>query len=60
MATELSILKPCPCCGHDAELRQRYEPYIRFTVCCGICKLGLPWRVSKARVVEQWNRRTHV
>ena len=60
-------LKACPCCGHQAELRENERiingNLIRaFYVICGNirCRIRTPARDSQESAVRIWNRRTQL
>ena len=60
-------LKACPCCGHQAELRENElilnGDLIRaFYVICGNihCRIRTPARDSQESAARIWNRRTQL
>lgn len=54
-------LKPCPCCGSRAEMRQNSEGWT--WVECALCGLATMYRISHTRdcrplAADAWNKRT--
>ena len=53
----MSDLKPCPCCGHRAELREdRHDYGIVWTIECSWCGLMIE-RSRKDAAMHTWNSR---
>ena len=53
----MSDLKPCPCCGHCAELREEQHDYgIVWTIECFWCGLMIEGSKKEA-VINTWNSR---
>ena len=50
-------LKPCPCCGHRAELRDtNFNQWLAWSITCFSCGLTIEGG-DKEEVIETWQRR---
>ena len=58
MPNDTPKLKPCPCCGGLAEIRQLYERPT-FAVFCSKCGLRAEWRNKKSTAITNWERRIY-
>lgn len=61
----MSELKRCPCCGGEAEIRQRYIKYngvvtIVFEIKCKRCCMRSMAFFEKEEAIETWNTREPV
>lgn len=53
----MSDLKPCPCCGDGAELRDtRYDQWLVWSITCLGCGLMIDGG-DKQAVIDAWQRR---